>query len=269
MNSVSQQNQLCYDYLESRKKFVDGSPHLKHRVLINYYLSLVKKCCDEVKHGHFDGHAPRVLDLGAGDGTATLSFVVEKCSVTAVDISIGQLTRFKETFPEYAHQCEVVCADAVDYLSKTEKQYDVIVFNSFLHHIPDYLALVEKAMSRLVKGGILFIFQDPIYYPSLTKFQLFFQKIAYFFWRIKQGNVIEGFKRRMKRNKGDFSDPMNDVEYHASRDGVNQNTIMNMLKQGGFNVEYYPYFSTQSSVFQWLGWRLGVKSNFGIIAKKA
>ena len=95
-----------------------------------------------------------------------------------------------------------------------------------------------------------------------------FSKISYFAWRITKGDLLQGIKRRLQRNKGDFSDPINDIEYHVTRSGVNQTEIIGLLEKEGFNTEYYPYFSTQSFLFQWLGQRLKVKSNFAVVAKR-
>jgi hypothetical protein len=144
----------------------------------------------------------------------------------------------------------------------------IIAFNSFLHHIPDYISLIKKAIGHLSEKGVIFTFQDPIYYSTLSKFQLNFSKIAYFSWRITQGDIYKGINRRRNRNKGNFNDPKNDIEYHVVRDGVNQDEIINTLNDLGFKTEYYPYFSTQSRIFQWVGRILKIKNSFGIISKR-
>jgi 2-polyprenyl-3-methyl-5-hydroxy-6-metoxy-1,4-benzoquinol methylase len=62
--------------------------------------------------------------LGAGNGTATLSFILQGCNVTAVDISIEQLNRFKQAFPEHSDKCNIVCDCVNEFLLKNENKFD-------------------------------------------------------------------------------------------------------------------------------------------------
>jgi len=250
MDSAAKSNQQFYDYLHTEDQFFEGSPHLKHESLRNFYLSLVKKCCSYAK-SYGQSH-PKVLDLGAGNGAATLAFILEGCSVTAVDISALQLRRFIESWPQHFPKCNIVQSEAIDYIHKSKKsgeKFDVIIFNSFLHHLPDYLAAVEAAFGLLNKRGVIFTFQDPIYYPTLPLATRFFSAMAYFIWRVRQPVLLAGLKRRFARWRGDFSDPMNDVEYHVVREGVNQGELMKLCRKNGLRVEYFTYFSTQSFFF--------------------
>jgi len=262
--NASALNRAHYDLLDSKKEFVNISPHLKHKTLKDLYLCLVNKCVSVVTSKN-NTSTPRVLDLGSGDGEATLSFLSSDCAVTAVDISIEQLNRFNEYYPQYKSRCTIVCSDVIEFIENSNEQFDIIVLNSFLHHVPDYISLLNKVADS-TKASVIFIFQDPIYYQSLNKFSRLFSKIAYLSWRITQGDILNGIKRRLARNTGDFSDPLNSIEYHVVRDGVNQDEIATTLVHLGYLVSYIPYFSTQSVVFQWLGDKFGVENTFAIIA---
>lgn len=50
-----------------------------------------------------------------------------------------------------------------------DEKYDIIVINSFLHHILDYIKLIDQICQKLNDGGEIFTFQDPLKYDTLSK----------------------------------------------------------------------------------------------------
>jgi hypothetical protein len=58
------------------------------------------------------------------------------------------------------------------------------------------------------------------------------------------------------------------VEYHVVRNGLDQNLILKLLDQLNLKPEIVSYFSTQNSLFQLLGEKIGIKNTFSIIAQK-
>src|SRR3981189_2518543 len=78
---------------EGTAKYILGSPHLRYAYVQELYASLVVRLFNTAKQ-----HAgiPRVLDLGAGEGSATLPFLELGAHVTAVDISESQLASLAE-----------------------------------------------------------------------------------------------------------------------------------------------------------------------------
>lgn len=245
------------------KDYIDGAPHLKHKKLRDLYFKSSKKVILDSNVA-----VPTVLDMGAGEGTSAHCFLSLGSKVVAVDISQNQLNSLKDRCVEYGDNLQIICEDINETIKRNNK-YDIITINSFLHHIPDYCKLLDEASNMLSIGGQVFTWQDPIRYDSLNKFTSMFSKIAYFSWRIRKGDVINGVKRRLRRSRGEYTDDMYDnSEYHVVRNGVDQDRIAELFKEKGFDVTIIKYFSTQSTFWQHIGELLKLKNTFGIIAKK-
>ena len=74
-------NVSAYD-AQATRTYVDGAPHVKHASLRQLYGKLVVRVFDAARE---NGTAPMVLDLGAGEGSATLPFLQLGAKVVAVD----------------------------------------------------------------------------------------------------------------------------------------------------------------------------------------
>jgi len=272
MNKTTQQalvasaNQASYDSSNNRA-YIDSAPHLKHRCLQQLYAELLVRVYNR---GLLSNDPPSVLDLGAGEGTVTLPFLTLGAEVTAVDISQAQLRDLREKCYAYQDRLEVRCEDVYDTLRACHRKYDIIVINSFFHHIPDYISFVEMLVPILNPGGQIFSFQDPLRYDTLGTFAGKFNSIAYISWRLFKGDLAGGIKRRIRRSTAGFSEdnPEDALEYHAVRNGVDQEAISRLLESVGFVCEAVKYYSTQSRFFQKLGMMLGMKNTFAIIACK-
>lgn len=94
--------------------------------------------------------------------------------------------------------------------------------------------------------------------------------MAYATWRLRRPDVIGGINRRLRRMRGIYieNSVYDDAEYHVTRNGVDQEAIVKLLRQSGMQVQVLKYWSTQSPFFQSLGSFLGFKSNFAIFAEK-
>jgi SAM-dependent methyltransferase len=259
-------NVSVYD-AEATREYIDGAPHLKHAALRKLYGELVVQVFDGArKHTKI----PEVLDLGAGEGAATLPFLELGAKVVAVDISNSQLATLKEKCKQFGDMLEVRCGDINDILKDKSKKYDIIVVNSFLHHVPDYLGMIGEAAAALNPQGQFFCFQDPLRYDTVGTFTMLFGKLAYFVWRVSRGDVIGGLKRRLRRARGIYLDDSvyDNAEYHVTRNGVDQIAICELLKERDIDCDIVSYFSTQSGFFRALGSVLGMKNTFAVVAKK-
>ncbi len=251
---------------EASKKYVDAAPHVKHASLRKLYGKMVVQVFDRAKQYT---STPKVLDLGAGEGTVTMPFLELGAKVVAIDISKSQLDTLKNKCEQFGKLLEVRCEDINDTLKDKSEKYDIIVVNSFLHHVPDYLGMIKEALTVLSQHGQFFSFQDPLRYDSVDKFNSLFSQLAYVSWRIFKGDVLGGVKRRFRRSRGVYlENSMHDnAEYHVTRNGVDQVAIHGLFMEEGFDCDVKSYFSTQSRFFQPLGTILGVKNTFGLIAQ--
>jgi SAM-dependent methyltransferase len=253
---------------EGTTKCVSTSPHLTHPMVRDLYARLVARSFNTAKKY---ADVPRVLDLGAGEGSATLPFLALGAHVTAVDISESQLTVLARKCGQFAARLRIYREDIDEILEGNKERYDIVVMNSFLHHIPDYLAVFQKSIAILRPNGLIFTFQDPLRYDTLGKGSLYFSMGGYFFWRLFQGNYVQGLRTRIRRLRGIYvpGSKEDDAEYHVTRNGVDQDAIAQLLASESFTCEIIRYFSTQSSIFQRLGLLFGIKNTFAIIAQRA
>lgn len=259
-------NLTVYDAAQARR-YIDGAPHVKHRSLRFFYAGLVLKVFE---HAQRFTDSPRVLDLGAGEGSVTLPFLELGAHVTAVDISSDQLEMLRRRCEDHADRLTVICEDVQTALKNASGTHDIVVANSFLHHIPDYIALIKDATALLTPNGQFFSFQDPLRYDSVGRSTRIFGDVAYLSWRVFKGDVIGGIGRRLRRRRGVYLEDSaaDHAEYHVVRGGVDQLAIKTLLEDQGFECEIITYFSTQSRLFQLLGRRLGIKNTFAVLARR-
>lgn len=263
---VARANLMAYD-TSGASRYIDGAPHIKHAVLRRLYADLLIEVFNEARR---HSNIPNVLDLGAGEGSATLPLLELGANVTAVDISPEQLAELKSKCAKYGARLTVRCEDSADTVAKDSAKYDIIVANSFLHHIPDYLGLIRSSLRRVSAAGQFFSFQDPLLYSTQSRLERLFDKVAYAAWRIRKDDVWKGLLRRIRRSRGIYlaESEYDNAEYHVLRNGIDQEAMGALFEEAGFSSRTVRYFSTQSKTFQWLGEALGLKNTFAFIAAR-
>lgn len=242
--------------------------YLRHESVRSLYLSLVERAYRTAERG-CPGEVS-VLDLGAGEGSATLPFLELGAQVLAVDISERQLEQLLRKCGGLQGQLELRCADISDVLQEN-RRFDIVVANSLLHHIPDYLDLIRRASALLTEYGVFLSFQDPMWKASITRRDAVLSWAVYAGWRLGQGDLAGGIWRRIRRACGFYSatSPYDNVEYHVVRNGVDQRAIASLLVSQGFECDVFRYCSFQSDLLQPWGDRLGVKNTFGVLATRS
>jgi SAM-dependent methyltransferase len=255
--------------LLSETQFIEASPHLNHQSLRQLFYSTAREALDLAAKVH---SPPSVLDMGAGDGALTVPYLELGAKVTAADVTVEFLESLKTKSKAYADSLTVLPGDIFETLRKLAaegKQFDLVCASSFLHHIPDYLELCRLASRLVGKNGIFFTFQDPLRYDTLSKAERLMERAGYFWWRLFQGGYGRGLKTRFRRLFGILrSDLAEDTaEYHVVRNGVDHLAVQSLLKSEGFECEIRPYWSTHSPLFQSFGKKLGLRSNFVLMAR--
>jgi len=251
---------------ETTRNFIGGSPHLKY--------SSMRRLCSQLAaevfaHARTHAEVPRVLDLGAGEGSITSLLLELGARVTAVDVSESQLDELVRKCRAFRDRLSVRKGEIGEALLGAER-YDIVVMSSVLHHIPDYMATIRSAIDVLTPNGQFFSLQDPIRYDSLNAFVHWFSKFGYFSWRVFQGDLLGGLSRRLRRARGIYLDdcPQDNAEYHVTRNGVDQDQIVEYLAGRGFDCKLIVYFSAQAPPFQFFGSAVGISNTFALIARR-
>jgi len=257
-------NVTAYDRF-NEADYVNGAPHLKHDSIGRIYRSLVNAALTR-----FDRlpSSLDVLELGAGNGLATIPWFKGQVRLTAVDSSQVMLDDLARKAATYGLDPRTVVADALAYLDSTDDQFDIITHVSMIHHVPDYMHLLDRSAAHVKSGGCLLTFQDPLRYDRMPPLNHLVERASYFAWRAGQGNFKRGLKTRWRRLRGiyDPSEVLDFEDYHVVRNGVDSGAIVELLKPSFAEVQVVSYWSTYSRELQSLGERLHLTSSFAILA---
>lgn len=99
-----------------------------------------------------DSSVLRALDVGCGSGNLTKRLQQIGFSVTASDISVAFLQKVGANYGVETHLLSGTGLEGVP-----DDTYDMVAAYSVLHHIPDYIGMVEEMCRVLKPGGILYI----------------------------------------------------------------------------------------------------------------
>lgn len=256
--------QLQESHYDADVDYRHGSPHLTHWQLFERLVDVVR---GELRHLDAVGLDLDVLEIGAGHGGYTEPVLAAGCAVTAVEMSGPAMDRLIARYGTNDRFCAVLDPDG--HLSALPGGHSLVMAVSVLHHIPDYLAFLSAAAEQLRPGGTLLALQDPTWFPRATRPQRLLDRGAFYAWRLGQGDLRRGFGTLGRRLRGvyDEHDPSDMVEYHAVRDGVDEQAVLELLRDRFTDVRLVPYWSHVAPVAQRLGDRLGAVNTFGVVAR--
>lgn len=246
------------------RDYTFGSPHLAHasiRSRIEGELTALVRA--QIR----DLGTCRVLEVGAGHGTFTETLLNAGARVTVTEMSAPSATFLRR---RYAGRTDLTVVHDPEGNAGPgiAADHDLLVMVSVLHHIPDYESAVRELVTPMLEGSAFYCTQDPLWYPSRSRLNLAIDKAAYYAWRLGQGDYARGLATQTRRSKGvyDESKAEDMVEYHVIRQGVNEQALVGLLSEKFERVALHEYWSTQSSLLQKAGDRMGMRSTFGITA---
>jgi len=101
------------------------------------------------------GSTIRCLDYGCGDGNVTSHLVNSNCDVLSCDISEQFLSALKKEY--FNKRVETLLINGEDLSEIESSSIDLVVVYSVLHHIPDYLCILDEFKRVLTDGGVLLL----------------------------------------------------------------------------------------------------------------
>lgn len=251
------------DHYDVAVDYSHGSPHLSNLRLRQRLVGVISVAITELA----DRKLPlRVLEVGAGHGGYTEPMLAMGCAVTAVEISGDAAKTLAAKYRTNSNLAVVYDPDGS--LKVVGGGHSLLACISVLHHIPDYLAFVHDALSKVRLGGSFVCLQDPLWYARVPAAERIANRGAYLAWRVLQGNRSAGFATLSRRVRGVYDDrkPGDMVEYHVVRKGVDEEALAEMLRDRFEAVTIIPYWSNQSAIMGKMGARLGWQNTFGIHA---
>jgi len=223
------------------------------------------------------GRTPRCLDCGGGTGNLALKMLARGWNVTVVDVSDDMLDVLGEKAVANGFLPRLISSPIEQYLASTNRAFDLVAFNSVLHHLYSYARVAGLAATRVRAGGFFYSNFDPVVPPNPFWARTFESlDIAAAKCLFDPRDVLPGIWRRMQklfqRRDSLFGRPLLSAgdlaEYHA-RTGVDDVQIARLLECSGFAiVEHNRYPAGRTRAAQFLNERLRLLENFKIIARR-
>lgn len=184
----------------------------------------------------------RAVDMcgGAGKGAFTLKKCCPEAEVTLVDLSekmldIAKKRAVKEGFTDI----EMVLSDAYSFLA-SEREYDVIIFSSAIHHFKDPVNLLKAASKALSPAGVIITIADPNRLKSSRRFK-FFEFLA----------ADKAHKKMILANlfKPKDKPSIFDVAEYQAYYGIEDKLLCEELKKAGLNPLLHLRYPAGESFF--------------------
>lgn len=108
----------------------------------------------------------RILELGAGDGRSTLRLAQRLAllrpgsSLTMLDMAPTICETTLSKFAAIGWTIEVVTADVFDWLAATDRSFDLVLANLFLHHFED--AELARLLSAVAQKADMIVATEPL-----------------------------------------------------------------------------------------------------------
>lgn len=205
----------------------------------------------------------KALDIGCGMGNITLKLLEQGFNVTALDISTIMIKRIKDTISkDMVDKLKIVESEIDTFLLNTVEQYDLVTMSSVLHHLPDYINVIQKIIKKITAGGFLYIVHDPLKDVLIKKDPLprkLLWQIDYLLFLIKnkgKNMVVKGVDWRLS-------------DYHLYK-GLDHEKVRTILSETGFKVYFKKYSSVMRlGISNWIDTKLlKTESQFKILAEK-
>jgi len=123
----------------------------------------------------------KALDFGAGTGNLTGKLLHMGYRVTALDISPEMCSLLKKKYRNYLEEKKLIVINSpIEDVSFTKDEFDLITCYSVLHHLPNYLEVIQKLSIFLKDGGVMYLDHESSFYSNKTSTAGLFVGYIYF-----------------------------------------------------------------------------------------
>jgi 2-polyprenyl-3-methyl-5-hydroxy-6-metoxy-1,4-benzoquinol methylase len=178
-----------------------------------------------------------VLDAGGGSGNAASLLVRWGFNPVVVDVSPEMLSIWerKAQVLGVAPRAERAALD--EFFATDDRRWDLVVFSSVLHHLPDPVETLKAAVQRLSPNGQIVTIFDP---RKAARTGKVLRQLDYLLWMVRHdlGRVFTVGRRhiRTRRAVGDTSERLGELaELHAVT-GLDDDAISEEMRKAGCQV---------------------------------
>jgi ubiquinone/menaquinone biosynthesis C-methylase UbiE len=113
-------------------------------------------CKDAIGNIESEKQCPLILDFGAGAGNLSSHLLQLGARVIAADISTQSLEFLKKRFADIG-RFDTLELNGTNLSNVNDESFDMVATYSVLHHVPNYLEIIQE-FARIIKpGGIIYI----------------------------------------------------------------------------------------------------------------
>ena len=188
------------------------------------------------------------LDFGSGTGNLSKHLLAMGFEITCADISKKLLNLIKEKFHKSTIHTLIINGENLNNIK--EETFNFVGCYSVLHHVPDYLLIVNELIRVCKKGGVIYIDHEKSsnYYIKLKEFQNFYKKISIFDIKkyLNIYNYINKFKSFFKKrytNEGDL--------HVWTDDNIDWDKIIEILKTNNCEIIYLKDYLAYSNNYDY------------------
>jgi len=204
----------------------------------------------------------QVLDLGCGAGNLTNHLVTLDAKVIAADVSPNFLTQLGQRYPKSA--VTTLQLNGSNLSDIKDASIDMVATYSVLHHIPDYLGIIDECMRVLKPGGILYVDHEvpDEYWSHTSTLKNFYKEVQSFgppFLTkfLRPTNYVDFLIRKLHnpryRREGDIHVfPDDHIEWQKIAERVSKHGDMlvqrdYLLYRSGYKLEVYEAYKNSLS----------------------
>lgn len=115
----------------------------------------------------------KALDFGSGTGNLTGKLLQMGYNVTAIDISAEMCAILKDKYAAWIKTEKLTVINLpIEDVNFNKDEFDLITCYSVLHHLPNYVDVVQRLSFFLKKGGVMYIDHEvsPFYWKNEVNF---------------------------------------------------------------------------------------------------
>jgi SAM-dependent methyltransferase len=173
------------------------------------------------------GKKLKILDIGVGSGESSVFLATRGHDVFAVEPSADLCQTISAVAKKFSLPIHPICAVAEDLDKLKEREFDLVLFNSSLHHCDDPVHALINARNLLNDGGTIFLCAETQLKPWVSKERWRYQletfpekwghyggnEHAYHSWEYAKMLKQAGFTKIKRQPSAQFLDPVYRVEF--------------------------------------------------------
>ncbi len=122
----------------------------------------------------------QALDFGCGSGNLTAHLVVLGLDVIAADVSPKFLELIQARFARADRTVQPLLLNGRDLSTLADQQVDMVAAYSVLHHVPDYLRIIDEMVRVTRPGGVIYLDHEvnESYWHQAPEYREFLRRVS-------------------------------------------------------------------------------------------